>query len=306
MPAEPPAQYCYRHPQVATWVRCQRCQRPICPACMIQAAVGFQCPECVSAGMRQTRQNVGPFGGARSKNPLMTTYTLIGINVLIWVPVMLNALNGRLLRLLALTPYGVCVTQDGTGWYPGAGPAACSSLAGGIWDPGVATGGLWQVLTSAFTHQEIYHIGFNMVALWFLGPQLERVLGRARFLALYLISALGGSAAVMWFSEANGMTLGASGAVYGMIGALAILAWRAHGDVRGVLTWLGLNLVFSFVMASSVSWQGHIGGLVAGLVVTAVVVFAPRQNRATAQWVGLGIWTALLIALIVLRCVLLA
>lgn len=298
---QPPYQLmtCYRHPQVETAIRCQRCGRPICPACMIPAAVGFQCPDCVAQGTRETRQNQGPYGGERSLNPNLTTIVLIALNAVVFGA---GFLMNQIYDLLEMTPYGRCMSLDGQGWYPGAGPLDCPAV--GEWAPGVATGAFWQPLTSAFTHAEITHIGFNMLALWFLGPQLERVLGRVRFLAVYLLSALGGSALVMWLAEPTDSVLGASGGIFGLIGALLILVLKLRGDLRSVLIWLGLNLAFTFIFPG-ISWQGHIGGLLAGAAATAIIIFAPKQNRGPVQAVGLCALTVLIIGLIAARAFLL-
>ena len=127
-----------------------------------------------------------------------------------------------------------------------------------------------------FTHVEVWHIGFNMLALWFLGPQLEAVLGRTRFLALYFVSLLAGSALVYWLAAEDSATLGASGAIFGLIGALLVVAYKVGGDVRGLMVWLGLNVVITFLFPN-VSWQGHLGGFVGGVLVGAVLVYAPRE-----------------------------
>ena len=127
-----------------------------------------------------------------------------------------------------------------------------------------------------FTHEEALHIGLNMLALYFLGPMLENVLGRARFLALYLVSGLAGSAAVMLLSDPNTPTLGASGAIFGLVGALAVLVLKVGGQVQAVCSSSGCNLVFTFTV-SGISWQGHIGGLVGGVLVGAAMVYAPRS-----------------------------
>ena len=140
---------------------------------------------------------------------------------------------------------------------------------------GVSDGAYWQVMTSVFTHVEVLHIGFNMLALYFLGPMLEVVLGRARFLAVYLVSGLVGSAAVMWFSDPNTPTLGASGAIFGLMGAIAVLALKVGGQAQSVLGWIGINLVLTFTLGG-ISWQGHLGGLLGGVVLGAAMVYAPR------------------------------
>ncbi len=301
MTQPPVAPVCYRHPDRQTYVGCQRCGRPICGECMISASVGFQCPECVRQGARETRQNEGPFGGERSKNPALTSIVLIGINVAVWLAITLTGGNNSMLvRLLALAPDGRCwsVAQPGA-FYPDATTAALCQLVGGdgLWQPGALSGAWWQLITSGFTHVEILHIGMNMLALWFLGPPLEQALGRARFLAVYFISLLAGSASVLWFADPNTFTLGASGAIFGLIGALLVLTIKVGGDVRTVLIWLGINVAYTFI-GSGISWQGHLGGLVGGLAASAIIAFAPRQNRTTTQWAGLAALGAAVVAMI--------
>ncbi|MFT4109027.1 rhomboid family intramembrane serine protease [Propionicimonas sp.] len=299
---QPVAYGCYRHPDRPTYIRCQRCGRPICGDCMIPAAVGFQCPECVAAGARQTRQNEGSYGGTRSANPAATTITLIAMNAVIWVAILLTGGSGsRLGDQLALLPSGRCnsLGQPGS-YYPNATPSVCAMLTDGSWQPGVAQGAAWQLLTSAFAHVEPLHIGFNMLALWFLGPGLERALGRGRFLAVYLLAALAGSTAVLWWSDPQSKTLGASGAIFGLLGALLVIAYKVHGDVRNILVWLGINIAFTF-MGNGISWQGHIGGLIGGALAAAIIVYAPRKDRSRTQWLGLAGVLAVLVVLIAVR-----
>lgn len=302
-PSQPVAYACYRHPDRPTYIRCQRCGRPICGDCMISAAVGFQCPECVAQGARETRQNELPYGGRRSHNPLQTTIGLIGLNVLVWLGVMLTGGSGsRMVDLLALTPRGFCLSAaDPSRWYPDAGAGLCATIPDGWWHPGIGSGAYWQLITSAFTHIEILHIGMNMLALWFLGPPLERALGRTRFLAIYLLSALAASAVVLWLSPPVSTTLGASGGVFGLIGALLVLAYKVRGDVRNVLVWLGINVVYTFLGPGSISWQGHLGGLLGGLAATLIVIYAPKSNRSRVQLAGLIALAVLLLALIAVR-----
>src|SRR3954454_11556632 len=194
---------CYRHPGRETYIRCQRCDRPICPDCMRQAAVGFQCPECVREGAKTVRQPRTAFGGRPASDGLVTR-ALIGLNAVVFVLILATGGGSSdVLARLWLVPTSVCGQQNLQG--------QCTQVITGVSD-----GAWWQLLTSTFTHVQIWHIGFNMLALYVLGPQLEAMLGRWRFLALYLLSGLFGSAAVYWLSPTNAPTLGASGAIFGL------------------------------------------------------------------------------------------
>jgi membrane associated rhomboid family serine protease len=283
------APVCYRHSGREAHIRCQRCNRPICPDCMRSAAVGFQCPSCVKEGSRSTRS---AYGGERSGNPALTSQVLIALNVLVWVAIL--ATGGRASRLvdvLALRPSGGVVPINGTRYSVPAG---------------VAQGDYWQLLTAVFTHVEAWHIAFNMLALWVLGPQLEAAIGRTRFLALYLLSGLVSSATVMWLSAPYSQTVGASGALFGLMGALLVVAVKVHGDVRGMLTWIGVNFVFTFVLVRMISWQGHVGGFVGGLLIGVAIVYAPRRHRALVQTGGLVAVAVLTVLALVVRISVLA
>jgi membrane associated rhomboid family serine protease len=173
--------------------------------------------------------------------------------------------------------------------------AICSATPDGSW-VGVAAGDWWQPLTSMFTHVEVLHIGFNMLALWFLGPQLEMVLGRVRFLALYLMSGLVGSAAVYLLSPEYTPTLGASGAIFGLMAALLVIAHKQHADVSQLLIWIGINAGITFFAGANISWQGHVGGFVGGLALAGVLAYSPRERRTTWQVAGFA-GVAILVAL---------
>lgn len=296
---------CYRHPQREAHIRCQRCGRPICPDCMNPASVGFQCPSCVQEGAKQTRQLQGPYGGARSTNPALTSIVLIGVNVAAWALILLSgAGDSRWVEWLGLAPEGRCTpTADPGSYYPGVQEAACTAANAGqatTWFPGVAEGAWWQPLTSMFTHVQVFHIGFNMLALWVLGPQLEMIIGRARFLVLYFLSGLAGSAAVLWLTPSTSQTIGASGAVFGLIAGLLLVSWRLGGNVQQLLLWLGINLVITFTLPG-VSWQGHLGGLAGGAVVTALLIWAPRRRRNVVQYAGAAALLVAVLAAIVVR-----
>jgi membrane associated rhomboid family serine protease len=289
---------CYRHPGREAYIKCQRCSKTICPDCMRDSAVGFQCPDCVKEGARSTRSGRTAYGGLRPGNAGITSMVIIGLNVAVWLAVMVNGgRDSRLLDYLALRPDGLCFVPGQGGFE--VGQAECEAAGATFW-PGVVDGAYWQLLSSAFTHVEIWHIGFNMLALWVLGPQLELAIGRARFIALYLISALAGSTLVYWASSQYGATLGASGAVFGLMGALLVIAYKVKADVSQILVWIGINAVLTFTI-SNISWQGHLGGLVGGMAIAAILVYAPRQRRTQVQVAGLTALTVLLLVAVAVR-----
>lgn len=267
---------------------------------MRPAAVGFQCPECVAEGAKSTRSGRTAYGGLRPTNASITSGVLIALNVGVFLAIRLTGgAASDLLDWLVLRAQGFCLV-------PGVGafePNGLSCQTGATLYPGVADGAYWQLLTSAFSHMQVWHIGFNMFALWVLGPQLEMAIGRLRFLALYFISAFAGSALVLWASPEYtfGGTLGASGAIFGLMGALAIVALKVGGDVRGLATWVALNFAITFIVPN-ISWQGHLGGFLAGTTVGAILVYAPRGPRRSAiQWGGLAAVAVAVAAATVIR-----
>lgn len=263
---------CYRHPDRQTYVRCTRCNRYICPECMRNAAVGHQCADCVGEAARSVRPATNVFGAQRPRSLTpVVTYVLIGINLLIFA---LQMASPELERALAL------------------------------WPPAVADGEVYRLLSSAFMHFGLTHIAFNMLALYFVGPPLEIALGRMRFIALYLLSALGGSVLV-YLLTFNALTAGASGAVFGLFGATFVVGKRLNMDTRSVLMIIVLNLAFTFVYplitSQNISWQGHIGGLVTGAVVAAAFAYAPRQQRNLVQGAATAALLVVFIGLVVWR-----
>jgi membrane associated rhomboid family serine protease len=277
---------CYRHPDRETWIRCQRCDRPICPDCMNSAAVGFQCPSCVKEGARSVRQAKLPYGGVRVANPTLLTSILIGVNVAVWLAIAADGGSDSVIasKLAIIPNWSVLAPQ-------GEVPQVVDGVAHGAW---------WQVITSTFTHIQVFHIVLNMVALYMFGPPLEQILGRLRFLTLYVVSGVTGSAGVLLFSNAHGMTVGASGAIFGLLGASAVVAFKAGGDFQGLLTLLAINLVITFTVPM-ISWQGHLGGLLGGALVGAGMVYAPRARRALVQFGVAGLVLAAALALIAVR-----
>jgi membrane associated rhomboid family serine protease len=277
---------CYRHTGRETHIRCQRCERPICPDCMHQASVGFHCPECVKEGARTTRQARTAYGGRRPGSPGLVTTTLIAINLVVFVLVAVTGgADGWLLPKLALIPVGAVYLVNGQPEFV----------------DGIADGAYWQLVTSMFTHVEIWHIGFNMLALYVLGPQLELVLGRARFLALYLLSGLVGSATVYWLAAESSVTVGASGSLFGLMAALLVVAVKVRGDVQGLLTLVAINVAITIFGRGFISWQGHLGGFVGGLLLALVLVYAPRSHRTTWQVAGVSVIALATAAAVVAR-----
>jgi membrane associated rhomboid family serine protease len=255
-------QTCYRHSDRRAGVRCQRCERPICPDCMHQASVGFHCPECVKGSGQQvhTMRTL-----AASSNPVVTT-TLVALNVAIYVATSLGA---------GLSQPSFRVQLDyaliGRGF---------SSLTGVI---GVAEGEWYRLVTGGFLHGSLLHLGFNMFVLWILGKQLEPTLGRVGFSAVYFSSMLAGSLGVM-LVEPGALTVGASGAVFGLFG-YAVVAQYVRG-INPMQTGLGmiilLNLAFTFLVPG-ISIGGHVGGLVGGFVAGLLHDVLRRRVGAPAQ-----------------------
>lgn len=246
---------CAWHPDRPTGVSCQRCGRAVCGQCQTQAAVGVHCPECVRAAQRQQRTVRSPLGGSMANaNPMLVTWSLIGINVGVYVLLwLLQLINVNAIYSLGLAPV-VAFTEP------------------------------WRIITSGFVHSMTNpaHLLLNMYTLWIFGRMLEGGLGRARFLILYFLSMLGGSAAVIVLSNPYTLTVGASGAIFGLFGAvLAISLWgpKYHrSNLTAILVLIGINVVFGFVV-SGISWQGHLGGLVTGTAVMGVMLLLRKRAR---------------------------
>jgi membrane associated rhomboid family serine protease len=277
---------CYRHPGREAHIRCQRCGRPICPDCMVPASVGFQCPECVREGSRTTRQGRTTFGGVRPTAPGSVTMALIGLNVVVFLLVLVSGgADSLLLTKLALIPRSTVLLVSGR-------PEVVQGVANGAW---------WQLVTSMFTHVQIWHIGFNMLFLYLLGPQLEIMLGRWRYLALYLLSGLTGSVFVYVLAHPASVTVGASGALFGLMAALLVAAVKVRGQVQSLVGLIVVNAVITFLGADYISWQGHLGGFVGGLFLGTTLVYAPRRHRTVWQVAGMVLLAVVLVVAIVLR-----
>ncbi|MDX3850426.1 rhomboid family intramembrane serine protease [Streptomyces sp. AK02-01A] len=275
---------CYRHPDRRTGISCTRCERPICPECMVSASVGFQCPDCVRRGSGTDHAPAAArprtlAGGTIAADPRLLTKILLAINVAVFIAVLAVDDHGRLVGDLDLI---------GLAYNPELGQVV-----------GVADGQWYRLLTAVFLHQELWHIAFNMLGLWWLGGPLEAALGRVRFLALYLISGLAGSALTYLIAPPNGPSLGASGAIFGLLGATAVVVRRLNYDMRPVIILLVLNLLFSF--RSGIAWQAHVGGLVAGTLIAIGMTHAPREHRALVQYGTSALVLAATIVIVVVR-----
>jgi membrane associated rhomboid family serine protease len=243
---------CVRHPGRETGVRCTRCDRPACPACLREASVGYQCVDCVAQGARSQPRTVTVPWAEPTGRPVVVPI-LIAINVVIFVLTVVQA--GSPSNNADAPLFGQWALQP-------------TAVAHGAW---------WQLITSGFLHIGPLHLAFNMIALWVIGRDLEQVLGRARFLVVYLVSLLGGSLVVFFFANPASNTAGASGAVFGLMGGLAVVLLRLRLSPRPALTIILLNVIISFVVPN-ISILGHLGGLAFGAAVTAAMVYAPPRR----------------------------
>ena len=228
---------CYRHPDRETGVSCSECGRPICPDCMTFGPVGIRCPDHSgkARGAAKVVQNVQRTTG---RNQGIVTTTLIGINVGIY-----------LLQLAGGAP----VSGNG-GWI---------FQHGALYGPLVADGDWYRLLSAAFLHYGPIHLGMNMLALWWIGRPLENYLGPMRYLLLYLVSGLAGSAGALIVNP-TAVTVGASGAIFGILGAAIVLERQGNYVLGGsALTLLIVNIAFTFAVPG-ISIGGHLGGLAAG------------------------------------------
>lgn len=259
--AEPSAQVpvCPRHPDRPSYVRCQRCGRPACPDCQRAAAVGFQCVDCVNETKRTTPAVKTVYGGAVATGRPLVTLGIIALCAVMYV-------------LQWVVP-GEWIYQN----LAFANVFATHEF--GAFEP-------WRMLTAAFLHSQgfILHIVLNMYMLWIFGQALEPLLGRIRFLAVYLISAIGGSVGYLVLTPAYvpGVPLsgvvGASGAIFGLFGAMLLVQRHRGGDTRQLWILIIINGVIGFVVPQ-IAWQAHLGGLVTGALCAAVITYAPRGAR---------------------------
>ncbi|SDO34422.1 Membrane associated serine protease, rhomboid family [Microbacterium sp. ru370.1] len=292
--------FCYRHPDRQSFVLCQRCMRTVCSECRTPAAVGVICPECM-AQQRATqtpaqkkaerRWASRPISVVSSGRPTMTL-GIIAVTGLVYILGLVPGLGSVLSDLLAFNSVFVL-------------PQA------GVLQP-------WRLLTVALVHGGFLHVALNMLALWFIGRSLEPLLGRARFLILYLIGALGGSVAVALLAPGV-WTVGASGAIFALFGALLVIGRHLGADIRVIAILIAINFAWPFVLAGvnaigsgdfaaslaaiGISWQAHLGGLMTGAVV-GFVYSRTRAQRQRALQTGLLItFSVVLVALLAIPAV---
>ena len=243
------AQTCYRHPDRETGVSCSSCGRPICPDCMTPTPVGMRCPECMQQRTKVVRN---PTGTPGQFSAFPATIVLIAINVIVYFVEIAGGSGGL------GEQHGSLITDYG------------------LFGPYVAEGEWYRLITSGFLHASLWHIGFNMLLLYFLGRLLEPALGTTRFVALYFASLLAGSLGVMVL-DPNALTIGASGAIFGLAGATFVIA-RGRG-MDAIAAEIGFLIVFNLVFGltlARVSIGAHIGGLVGGIVCAFVIVAGER------------------------------
>ena len=264
---------CYRHPDRPSFVLCNRCGRTVCPDCFVQAPVGVHCRECIKANRPAQGQNTAVRLWRRftsSDNPV--TLAIIAITAVVSLLQMIPGIVGNTITGLLLFAPVYVMPETGAPLEP------------------------WRMLTSALVHGGIIHLALNMYTLFIFGKGLEPSLGKWRFLALYLISAIGGAVAVTWLAAPTSAVVGASGAIFGLFGAFFVIQRRMGGDIRGLLILIGLNLVIGFIPGFNISWQGHLGGLVAGGLVGLVLWSTRKEKDHSRQpWLLAGLSVVLLL-----------
>ncbi|GAB3913609.1 rhomboid family intramembrane serine protease [Kibdelosporangium lantanae] len=251
---------CARHPDRPTGVKCTRCERPACPECLREASVGYQCVDCVREGQRTVRQprtrTGAPVPGRSGRPSMVVTWTIIALNFVVFA---INAVQAG----------SIAHNEDSPSWV---------ELV--LYPPFVDQGEWWRLFTSGFLHIGPIHILVNMISLWFVGRSLEPMYGRLRYTAIYLVSMLGGSAAVYILGAAP--TAGASGAIFGLAGALLVTILKLRIPAGQFVAVIAINLFLTFRL-SDISWQDHIGGLVVGALVAVGFLFPRPEIRQKAQ-----------------------
>lgn len=265
IPEVPQRLACYRHADRLTGAQCTRCGRPICGECMVEAPVGHHCPTCVGEGGSQVRRvRWNPADRSRGLTPVVKA--LIAVNVVVFI---LTSGHPSWQTMYAQIPFEV------------------------------ARGQTYRLLTAAFLHASFLHILFNMFALAILGPPVEEVMGRRRFIALYLLAALGGSAFSYLLGPVNVAGVGASGAIFGLFGAWFCIARSRRADTSGIVVLIAINLVFG-LLDPAIDWRAHVGGLITGLAFGGVFALSERLSPAQRRAVEIATGIALLVLMVVM------
>lgn len=274
-------QTCYRHSGRETNVSCSRCGRPICPDCMINSPVGMRCPECAGETQQVRRGPVATSGWGQTP----ATYTLIAINVAVFVGQL--AAGGGATSFdgggSLFTEGALCGNAVGSGGTCGFPPLATD---GGEW---------WRIVSAGFLHGGFIHLALNMFVLYILGRLLEPAIGTRRMVMIYFVSLIAGSLGALLLSDPRQLTVGASGAIYGLFAATLLVARDRGFDqvVTQLGFWLVLNLVLTFSV-SGISIGGHLGGLAGGAVAALIVLAAERREGVrpgggmATEWATLG------------------
>ncbi|WP_374946004.1 rhomboid family intramembrane serine protease [Agreia sp.] len=268
--------FCYRHPDRQSFILCQRCGKTVCPDCQVQAAVGVHCVDCARQNrpVRPKPRFVTAF--RRTSTQPVVTYSLIGVTAFFFV-------------LQSVPGIGSLVTQ-------------ALQYAGAYTQPGLGVPvEPWRMITSVFLHGGILHLLFNMYALFVFGQMLEHTLGRARYLALYLLAGLGGSVAVDLIAVPFQGVVGASGAIFGLMGAYFVIQRHLGATNIQLLVLVGINLVIGFIPGFGIAWQAHLGGLAVGALIGLIFTKTRNVRQKNTQILLLVATGASLVALTVAK-----
>jgi membrane associated rhomboid family serine protease len=282
-PPAPTVEVCYRHPTRETGVHCTRCGRPICPDCMIQAPVGFQCPNCVEEARRDFRR--GP--GRTLRGGIVATKALLFAIAAVFVVEV--------------------VTGGPRALFNGPDQQRLFEL-GGMQPLAIADGQYWRLFSAMFLHAGLLHIAFNAYALWLFGSSVESTLGRTRFVLVYFISGFLASVASYAFGAVDVIGVGASGAIFGIFGAFIAYNYRrrhlalAAANLRWATTMILLNVLLAFGFRG-IDWRAHLGGVIAGVLAGTIAEGAGRDaaQRRIVQIAGFAALIVAGIALVVWR-----
>ena len=231
---------CINHSSKVTYVRCSRCENYICVDCMRSASIGYQCPSCASD----------------------STPVIKGINRNRFIP---SQENTQVTKFLSISLLAVYVFQFLLG------DVLIANFA--LFAPSVKNGQWWLLITAGFLHGSIIHLLFNVYILWVIGSQLENIVGKTKFIVIYFVSLLGGSLASYLFSPFGSYSIGASGAIFGLMGAMLVVGRKRNLDISQITTLVVINVVIGFVL-SGIDWRAHLGGLAAGAFITWVLINA--------------------------------